>query len=153
MTEVDVQIVYLDHYNGGDKQEKLHYKHEGDSGMDLRASIPHSIVIEPRARVVIPSGVKMACPIGTEIQIRPRSGTALKKGLNVGNSPGTIDACYRGEIGLICYNMTNHHVTVDPGERIAQAVVMPVLKANLIEVGELDDTTRGEGAFNSTGTK
>ena len=150
MTEVSVQIMYLEHYNS---DEKLHYKHEGDSGMDLRASIPHSIEIEPRARTVVPSGVKMACPMGTEIQVRPRSGTALKKGLTVGNAPGTIDSCYRGEIGIIVHNMTNEVVTIEPGERIAQAVVAPELKANLNEVWEFTDTSRGDGAFNSKGTK
>lgn len=150
--DVEIKVVYLDHYNGGDKNEKLHYKHDGDSGFDLRAAIDQPIVIKPRERVVIPSGVKISCPNGTEIQVRPRSGTALKKGLFVGNAPGTIDSCYVGEIGIISINMSNDDVVVEDGERIAQAVLCPVYRAVFNEADSLEDTTRGEGKFNSTGT-
>ena len=146
----DVQVVYLEEYKG---EEKLHYKHEGDSGFDLSAAIDKPITLEPFERRIIPSGVKMACPEGTEIQVRPRSGTAYKKGITVANTPGTVDAGYRGEIGIIVFNISNDEVTIEPGERIAQAVLCPVFRANFVEVEQLDVTTRGEGAYNSTGVK
>lgn len=149
--EVGIEVVYLDNYNGGEEDEKMHYKHDDDSGFDLRAAIAEPMSIAPNQRVIIPTGVKIACPQGTEIQVRPRSGTALKKGLTVVNSPGTVDAGYRGEIGILAINVSDEVVVVGRGERVAQAVLCPVYKAVFNEVDELSETVRGDGAYNSTG--
>lgn len=149
MSKVDVQIVYLPHRKD---TGSLKYVHDGDSGMDLYAGIEEPVVLHPGERKIIPSGVKMLCPKGTELQVRPRGGTALK-GLTVANTPGTVDAGYTGEIGIIAYNISDKDFTVNPGDRIAQVVLCPVLEMNLVRVDELGDTSRGEGAYNSTGTK
>lgn len=150
---IQAKVVYLDNYNGGEDNEKLGYKHDGDSGFDLRAGISEPMVIKPFERVIVPSGVKIVVDKFAEIQVRPRGGTALKKGLTIVNTPGTVDSNFRGEIGILAINVSDADIVVEPGERIAQAVIAPVFEAILCEVSSVDETTRNEGAYNSTGTK
>ena len=123
------------------------------AGMDLRANLEESIVLRPLQRVLIPTGLFMALPEGYEAQVRPRSGLALKHGITVLNTPGTIDADYRGEIGVILVNLSQDDFVVNDGERIAQLVVARYEQAELVAVEALDETVRGEGGFGSTGTK
>ncbi len=123
------------------------------SGLDLRAAIEKPITVKPLERVLIPTGLVLEIPEGYEGQVRPRSGLALKKGLTVLNAPGTIDADYRGEVKVILINLGSEEVVIEPGERIAQLVIAPVQKVEVIEVQELTPTERGEGGFGSTGTK
>jgi dUTP pyrophosphatase len=129
------------------------YETSGSSGMDLAAYIDGNINIEPGKSVIIPTGLYVAIPKGFEIQIRPRSGLAAKKNISVLNTPGTIDADYRGEIKVILINHSDKVFIVEKGLRIAQMVVCPIIQAQLEEVDELNDTTRGTGGFGSTGTK
>jgi dUTP pyrophosphatase len=151
MSKVGVQIVYLPHYAGS---QKMGYKHDGDSGMDLYASFEEEyIMLGPGERLLVPSGVKMVCDQGKELQVRPRGGTALNRGLTVANTPGTIDSNFRGEAKIIAINLSNNTIKIERGERIAQIVLCPVYEMELVEVEELDQTSRGEGAYNSTGTK
>jgi len=112
-----------------------------------------AILLRSGDRYLFPTGIKLAIPVGYEIQVRPRSGLALKHGITVVNTPGTIDADYRGEIGVILINNGHHGVVIGHNERIAQLVLTPVAKANFQLVDELDSTIRGEGGFNSTGNK
>ncbi len=127
------------------------YKHEGDSGMDFCNS-GSEIVIQPLKRAIIPTGIKVAVPLGYELQIRPRSGLALKKGVTVLNTPGTIDAGYRGEVQIIIYNSNaDEAVTIQNGERVAQAVLNKIEHIEWRECEQLDETTRSEGGFGSTG--
>jgi len=126
------------------------YHHGGDSGMDL-VNADETVTILPGERALIPAGIKVAVPKGYEIQIRSRSGLALKKGLMVLNSPGTIDAGYRGEIGVILLNTSNEAAEIKHGARIAQAVLQKVEFIEWEEVRELPDSTRGDGGFGSTG--
>lgn len=123
------------------------------AGLDLRANIDSSIVLQPLERRLVPTGLRIALPEGFEAQIRPRSGLALKHGITVLNSPGTIDADYRGEIGVILVNLSDKTFIVNPGERIAQMVVARYERVEWDEVAELDSTDRGEGGFGSTGRK
>ena len=125
------------------------YAREGDAGMDIRAA--ETVVIAPKKTVLIPTGLKVAIPDGYEIQVRPRSGLSLKTPLRVANSPGTIDADYRGEVKVILVNLSNESFTVNPGERIAQMVVARYEKVEWDEVEVLDETERGAGGFGSTG--
>jgi dUTP pyrophosphatase len=127
------------------------YESEEAAGMDLLAATTDDVVIEAGGRALVPTGVAIELPKGYEGQVRPRSGLALKKGVTVLNAPGTIDADYRGEVGVILVNHGKDAVTVKRGERIAQLVVAPVTKANPVETAELTDTTRGSGGFGSTG--
>ena len=127
------------------------YATEKSAGMDLKASIEEPIVLGPLERALIPTGLYIALPDGTEAQIRPRSGLAAKYGISVLNSPGTIAADYRGEIKVILVNLSNEPFTVNPGERIAQMVVAKYEKVVWDEVDTLDETQRGEGGFGSTG--
>lgn len=127
------------------------YATEKSAGMDLKADIPEPIVLAPLERAMIPTGLFIALPDGTEAQVRPRSGLAAKFGISVLNSPGTIDADYRGEIKVILVNLSNEPFTVNPGERIAQMVVAKYEKVEWDEVELLDETQRGEGGFGSTG--
>lgn len=127
------------------------YESKYAAGMDIRADLEEAITLEPGERVLIPTGIAIELPIGYEAQIRPRSGLAIKKGVGLVNSPGTIDADYRGEIKIIVINHGQDIVVFEPGERIAQMVIAPVIQANIIEVEELNDTDRGEGGFGSTG--
>jgi len=129
------------------------YETIGSSGMDLAAYIETNINLEPGKSIVISTGLSVAIPQGFEIQIRPRSGLAVKKKISVLNTPGTIDADYRGEIKVILINLGNNPFLIENGLRIAQMVVCPIIKAQLVEVKDLDNTIRGQGGFCSTGTK
>jgi dUTP pyrophosphatase len=124
----------------------------GSSGMDLKANIQEPITIKPLQRVIVPTGIRMELPNDTEVQVRPRSGLSIKHGITLINCIGTIDEDYRGDIGVPLVNLSDKEYTIQPGERIAQAVFMPVLKATLNEVDSLSDTVRGEGGFGSTGS-
>lgn len=123
------------------------------AGMDIRANLDHSITLQPLERAMIPTGLYIALPEGYEAQIRPRSGLALKKGITLLNTPGTIDADYRGEIGVILVNLSNQPFVVEDGERIAQMVIARHEHAVWQPTGTLDETERGEGGFGHTGTK
>lgn len=132
------------------------YHTDGAAGADLRANLPpesraHGLSIDPMARVLVPTGLRMAIPEGHEVQVRPRSGLALKHGVTLVNAPGTIDCDYRGEVGVIIINLGSEPYTITHGERIAQIVVAPVLRAMFAEVVDLDETERGSGGFGSTG--
>ena len=127
------------------------YKTEGSSGMDLTAFVDNSIKIKPNSSELIPTGISIAIPEDTEIQIRPRSGLAAKSNISVLNTPGTIDSDYRGELKIILFNHGTNDFVVNNGDRIAQMVLMPVLKASFEEVENLPETIRGSGGFGSTG--
>jgi dUTP pyrophosphatase len=129
------------------------YQTEQSAGMDLYANLSQPITLRPLQRALIPTGLFMALPKGYEAQVRPRSGLAFKKGITVLNSPGTIDADYRGEIGVILVNLSNDDFVVEDGERIAQMVIAKHEQAEWIEVQELSATERGAGGFGSTGVK
>ena len=127
------------------------YKTEGSSGMDLMAFIKKPIKIPPGTSALIPTGLSIAIPNDTEIQIRPRSGLAAKSSISVLNTPGTIDSDYRGELKIILFNHSNVEFIVNNNDRIAQMILMPVLKVDFEEVEELPGTIRGSGGFGSTG--
>jgi len=127
------------------------YATAGSSGMDIRCNIDNPIVLQPLERTLIPTGLFIELPIGYEAQIRPRSGLALKQGLTCLNSPGTVDADYRGEIKVILINLSQEVQTINHGERIAQMVIQKVESADLIEVDMLNDTQRAAGGFGHTG--
>lgn len=127
------------------------YKTELSAGMDLTANLEEPIVLQSLERKLIPTGLFLELPAGFEAQVRPRSGLAFKHGISVLNSPGTIDADYRGEIGVILVNLSKDEFIVQDGERIAQLVIAKHEVANWVEVEELDDTSRGAGGFGSTG--
>ena len=127
------------------------YQTPGSAGMDLHAALEAPIVIEPRARAKVPTGLSVAIPHGFEGQVRPRSGLAAKHGVTVVNTPGTVDSDYRGEIMVVLINLGTEPVTIAPLDRIAQIVFARHETATLIEVTELDDTTRGAGGYGSTG--
>ncbi|WP_396636172.1 dUTP diphosphatase [Maribacter sp. R77961] len=130
-----------------------HYETGASAGMDLRASIQEPVVLRPMERTIIKTGLFMEIPVGFEAQVRPRSGLAAKKGITVLNAPGTIDADYRGEVGVILINLSNEAFTIENGERIAQMVIAKHERAEWEEVQELSDTARGQGGFGSTGVK
>jgi len=123
------------------------------AGMDLRANLDAPIVLKTLERALIPTGLFIELPVGFEAQVRPRSGLAFKKGIGVLNSPGTIDADYRGEIKVILVNLSKDDFIVEDGERIAQMIIAKHERAELIEVNELAETSRGAGGFGHTGTK
>ncbi len=127
------------------------YETLGASGMDIRADIETTIDIEPLGRILIKTGLYLEMENGLECQVRPRSGLALKKGISVLNTPGTIDADYRGEIGVILVNLSNEAVSIEDGERIAQLIFCRVEQVTLTEVAVLNDSERGAGGFGSTG--
>ena len=129
------------------------YETPGSSGMDIAAHIENKVIIDPGEKALISTGLSIAIPRGYEVQIRPRSGLAAKKNITVLNTPGTIDADYRGEIKVILINLGKEKFVIENGERIAQMVVCPVIQANLEEVKVLSETERGSGGFGSTGTK
>jgi dUTP pyrophosphatase len=129
------------------------YETIASAGMDLRANITESIVLKPLGRTIVKTGLFIELPIGFEAQVRPRSGLAAKKGITVLNSPGTVDADYRGEIGVILVNLSNDDFTIENGERVAQLVIAKHERAEWIQVEELSETSRGEGGFGSTGVK
>ncbi|CAL2102256.1 Deoxyuridine 5'-triphosphate nucleotidohydrolase [Tenacibaculum sp. 190130A14a] len=127
------------------------YETEGSAGMDLRANIDEAIVLKPLERAIVKTGLFIALPVGYEAQVRPRSGLAAKKGITVLNAPGTVDADYRGEIGVILVNLSNEDFTINDGERIAQLVIAKHERVLWQEVQVLDETERGAGGFGSTG--
>lgn len=129
------------------------YATEQSAGMDLKANIYEPIILDPLERAIVPTGLSIALPDGTEAQIRPRSGLAAKYGISVLNAPGTIDADYRGEIKVILVNLSNKPVTINPGERIAQMVIARYERVEWEAVESLDETERGVGGFGSTGIK
>ena len=129
------------------------YQTNGSAGMDLRAHLEKDIVLKPLERSIIPTGLFMALPLGYEAQVRPRSGLAAKYGLTVLNSPGTIDADYRGEIGVVLVNISNTDFTVKNGERVAQLVISKHARGEWVSVQNLSDTSRGSGGFGSTGSQ
>ncbi|MEZ5146439.1 MAG: dUTP diphosphatase [Bacteroidales bacterium] len=129
------------------------YETPASAGMDLRANIDEPIVFKPLDRHLVPTGLFIELPVGFEAQIRPRSGLAIKNGITLLNSPGTIDADYRGEIKVIMANVSNEEFIVNDGDRIAQMVIAKHESAEWIEVEELEETSRGAGGFGSTGTK
>jgi dUTP pyrophosphatase len=129
------------------------YETPGSSGMDVAAHVENNVIIFPGEKALVPTGISIAIPIGYEVQIRPRSGLAVKKNITVLNTPGTIDADYRGEIKVILFNHGKEKFIIENGDRVAQMVVCPVVQADLEEVKELSDTMRGSGGFGSTGTK
>ena len=129
------------------------YATEGAAGMDLRANIDDPIVLKPLERKLIPTGLYISLPIGYEAQVRPRSGLALKHGISVCNTPGTVDADYRGQVGVILINLSNEDFVVKNGERIAQMVISKHERAEWLPVEELDETERGAGGYGHTGTK
>lgn len=132
------------------------YETSGAAGMDIRVNFPpemrdEGVLLTTGARTLLPTGMKFEIPVGFEVQIRPRSGLALKHGVTVLNSPGTIDSDYRGEVGVILINHGNEPIRISHGERIAQMVVCPVVQCEMVEVDELTKTARGAGGFGSTG--
>lgn len=135
------------------KHDLPKYETAGSSGMDIRANIDAVVSLKPLQRALIKTGLFLEMDPSIECQIRPRSGLALKKGLTVLNTPGTVDADYRGEVGVILINLSEEEVIIEDGERIAQMVFCPIQKVTLTEVTELTDSTRGAGGFGSTGVK
>ena len=133
------------------KHQLPHYETDASAGMDLRANIDESITLQPLERTIVKTGLYIALPLGYEAQVRPRSGLAAKKGVTVLNAPGTIDADYRGEIGVILVNLSNDNFIINDGERIAQLVIAKHEQATWKEVEILDMTKRGSGGFGSTG--
>lgn len=147
---VTVRLKRLDHAQGLPLPS---YETEGSAGMDLRAAVAEDqpVTLQPGGRALIPTGLTIALPANHEAQVRPRSGLALKYGITCLNSPGTIDADYRGEVGVILANLGSEPFVVRRGERIAQMVIAPVTRGVFDEVESLDDTARGAGGFGSTG--
>ncbi len=127
------------------------YKTKASAGMDIRANLEQTVILKPLERILIPTGLYIELPVGYEAQIRPRSGLALNEGLGILNSPGTIDADYRGEIGVIVVNLSNNVIKIENGERICQMVINKVEQAEWIEVETLDESERGTGGFGHTG--
>ena len=151
-----IKIEYLPSYKK--EWDRLAYKHPGDSGFDLRAAIDEPVTLAPNEFKLISTGIKMEMlpgentPFNYELQIRPRSGLAAKSGIGIINSPGTVDFYYRGEIKTPLINLSDKPFTIEPGERIAQAVICPVLQAVIEETDTInEDTSRGSGGFGSTG--
>ncbi|WP_299213082.1 dUTP diphosphatase [uncultured Aquimarina sp.] len=133
--------------------ELPHYETIASAGMDLRANISEPITLKPLERTLVKTGLFIELPVGFEAQVRPRSGLAAKKGVTVLNAPGTIDADYRGEIGVILVNLSNENFVIENGERVAQLVIAKHERAEWNEVAELSETSRGAGGFGSTGVK
>ena len=148
MSPLPVELVRLPHAEGLDLP---HYASSGAAGMDLLAAIDSDMIIRAGERALVPTGLRIGLPAGYELQIRPRSGLALKHGITLPNTPGTIDEDYRGEIGVIILNTGREDFVVTRGMRIAQAVLAPVIRLTWVEVSELDETARGTGGFGSTG--
>jgi len=130
-----------------------HYETIASAGMDLRANLTEAIVLKPLERTIVKTGLFIELPIGYEAQVRPRSGLAAKKGITVLNAPGTVDADYRGEIGVILVNLSNEEFNIENGERIAQLVIAKHERAEWLDTEKLSETSRGEGGFGSTGVK
>ena len=148
--KISIETKFTNSSNNSDPE----YSKVGDSGFDLRAYLTESVTLKPLERKLIPTGLKFELPPNTELQVRPRSGMALKHGISVLNTPGTVDEGYRGDVGVIVVNLSNEDYTIEPGERIAQGVIMNVIGQNistLTKTNSLTDTERGEGGFGSTG--
>ena len=135
------------------KQPLPKYATPQSAGMDLRANIKEAFTLKPLERKLVPTGLFISLPEGYEAQVRPRSGLALKHGITVLNTPGTVDADYRGEVGVVLVNLSNEPFTVEPGERIAQMVIAKHEQADFVVVEELDETERGAGGYGHTGVK
>lgn len=144
---IKIQVVNRGH------QQLPAYATIQSAGMDLRANLDEPVTLHPMERRLIPTGLHIALPEGYEAQVRPRSGLALKHGLTVLNTPGTIDADYRGEIGVVLINLSQQDFVVNDGERIAQMVIARCEQGELVEVETLDETERGEGGYGHTGTR
>lgn len=147
MERIEVKVI------NGSNYELPEYATTMSAGLDLRANIAEDITIKPLERCLIPTGLKIGLPEGYEAQIRPRSGLALKHGITVLNSPGTVDADYRGEVGVILVNLSDKPFVINPGERIAQMVVAKYSQVEFTLVETLDESERGEGGFGHTGVK
>ncbi len=147
MEKINVKVINQSPY------ELPNYETPGAAGMDVRAHISESILLKPLERTLVKTGLYLEIPIGYEAQVRPRSGLALKKGITVLNSPGTVDADYRGEVGVILVNLSNENFEIHPGDRIAQLVFAAHATAQLEAVISLENTERGTGGFGSTGAK
>ena len=147
-SDVSVRILRLPHGAG---LPLPHYASAGAAGMDVVAAVDGPLLLAPGARAAVPTGLAMAIPHGFEVQVRPRSGLALKHGLTVANAPGTIDSDYRGEVKVLLVNLGSEAIEITRGMRIAQLVLAPVTRATFVEVAGLDDTVRGTGGFGSTG--
>lgn len=135
------------------KHKLPNYETHASAGMDLRANLEEPVILKPLERAIIKTGLFIELPVGIEAQVRPRSGLAAKKGITVLNAPGTIDADYRGEIGVILVNLSNEDFTIENGERIAQLIIAKHERAKWKEVAVLGETERGAGGFGSTGVK
>lgn len=144
---IDIKVVNKGHH------PLPQYATSQSAGMDLRANLDNPVVLQPLERRLIPTGIYIALPEGYEAQVRPRSGLALKKGITVLNAPGTIDADYRGEVGVVLINLSQEPFTVNDGERIAQVVFARYEQGNLVPVEVLDETERGAGGYGHTGVK
>ncbi len=150
MNKINVQLKTLPHHEGLPLPA---YATEQAACMDIYAAVDAPIVMQPNDRKIIPTGLSVALPEGYELQVRSRSGNAIKLGLVIGNGIGTVDADYRGEIGVIVINASNEPITIERGFKIAQIAVQPVYTIQWQQVDELNDTARGAGGFGSTGTK
>lgn len=148
MKDIPLRIKRLAH---GEGLPLPFYATPGSSGMDLSAAVQEDVILAPGERRLIPTGFAISVPRGFEVQARPRSGLALRHGISMPNTPGTIDSDYRGEISVILINHGTESFTISRGDRIAQIVVVPVVQAAITEVDDLDDTDRGAGGFGSTG--
>ncbi len=148
MSTVDVSVVQLPH---GADMDLPHYATEHAAGMDLMAAIDEPLTLKPGKRAIVPTGLSIALPVGYEAQVRPRSGLAAKNGVTVANAPGTIDADYRGEVGVILVNLGEEAFVIERGMRIAQMVVAPVTTISWVKTDSLPDSERGTGGFGSTG--
>lgn len=149
-SQININFTWLDP-RAADDLGMPSYETPGSSGMDVRAAVDTDVIIAPGSRALIPTGFAVAIPRGYEIQVRPRSGLAVKQGLTLPNTPGTIDSDYRGEVKIAMINLGEEPVVVNRGDRIAQLVVAPVITAVLQVVSELDSTERGGGGFGHTG--
>lgn len=141
-------------YQNNSTNKDLSYKYIDDSGMDLRANLKNSLILKPSERILVPTGIHFELPESMEIQVRPRSGLAIKNGITVLNTPGTVDRGYSGEIKVILINLSKESFRINHGDRIAQAVISPVISgrwSKLIKVDSLNDSDRGDGGFGSTG--
>jgi dUTP pyrophosphatase len=147
--EVVVRVLRV----GGVEMPLPKYQTSGSAGMDVHAATREPVALGPLERKLFPTGLALAIPAGYEVQVRPRSGLAAKRGLTVINTPGTIDSDYRGEVGVVLVNLSNEAAIVEPGERIAQLVLAKVERAALTVVATLEETERGASGYGSTGTK
>ena len=147
LNKVNIKVKRLAHFKGSLPRYESLYA----SGFDVRAQLSEKVLLKPIHRALIPTGLCFELPLGFELQVRPRSGLSFKKGLSIPNSPGTIDADYRGELKIIMINYSEEIVPIEDQQRIAQVVLCPVVQAGFIEVNELNNTSRGSGGFGSTG--